>query len=298
VRIDFSWAQVENTGKGARNATQLALIDKCVGMIQQRGMQVFAVVAGTPGWANGNKGGGAPPTNPNDFKDFMQFVAERYNGKVSAWQLYNEPNNAGWTGTIADYAAVLKAGNAGVKAVSTATVVAGGITFNDFDWVRQLYANNVRGHFDALGVHPYPAKADEPPAYAPDGAKWWYPNLSAVRQAMVDNGDSGATIWITEMGYSAHTNELLPSLSSDYWWALGVTEAQQAQYGVDAMKYARANWPYVPVFIWYKELSWPLGTLSPNWFDLHVQNYGLLKSDQSPRPVYCAFKTYLTGSTC
>jgi hypothetical protein len=296
VRIDISWARAE-TAKGVYRTSYVHLLDHCVWLALSRGLRPFVVVLGTPGWANANAGGGAPPTDPNDFRDFMQWAAERYRGSVPAWQLYNEPNSRGfWTGTLANYVAALKAGYEGVKRGDpSATVVSGGIVFNDYAWVRELYAHGAKDHFDALGVHPYQSKADEPPEYARESdSRWWFANLPRVREVMVENGDADAEIWITEFSYSAHTNEAVPP-GNDFAWALGVTEQQQAEYGVRALDYARANWPYVGLFVWYKEISWPLGSLSPGWFDVHTQSYGLLRADQSERPAYRALKSYLTG---
>jgi hypothetical protein len=253
-------------------------------------------VAETPGWANGNKGKTQPPTNVNDFGDFMSWATGQYPA-VKAWQIYNEPNNGDfWSSTTAQYVNVLKAGYAGVKSVNASdVVVTGGITFNNAaGWVAEIYANGAKGHFDAIGTHPYQVKADEPPEYAADANTWWFPNNTpAVRQVMVNNGDSAAKIWITEFGYSSHSNATVPA-GTDYWWALGVTDAQQADFAVRAIKYVRANWPYVDAFFWYRERSNPLGSLSPDWFDLHTQNYALLRTDLSERPVLGALKQYLT----
>jgi hypothetical protein len=292
-----SWARVENAEKGARRASYVALVDRCVAMTLAWGLKPLVAVLGTPGWANGNAGGLVPPRDPNDFRDFMQWAAQRYRGKVEAWQLYNEPNSTlFWRGTVADYVAVLKAGYAGAKLGDpSAEVVTGGIVFNDAAWIRELYANGAKDHFDVLGAHPYQAKGDEPPEHAPDENKWWFANLGKIRDVMVEYGDADAPIWITEFSYSAHANESIPP-GSDFWWALGVTEEQQADYGVRALGYAQRNWPFVEVFVWYKDISLPLGGVSPGWFDLHTQSYGLLREDQSERPVYGAFKRYLTGS--
>jgi polysaccharide biosynthesis protein PslG len=301
ARIDISWKELQPTSATAYNTGYRDVLDKCVSKTVNAGLTPFIGVLGTPQWASGSSDWKTAPTNPDpDFKNFMQTMAARY-PSVAAWQIYNEPNqNTFWLGTIQQYVATLKAGYAGVKAGNpSAKVITGGTTFNDYDWVRSLYDNGGKGWFDGVGVHPYPAKADEPPEYVPGPERYWFPNLSKVRDVMVEKGDSAKTIWITEFGYSAHENHLLPSDSSDYWWARGVTETVQADFAIRAFEYARKNWAsFVPVFIWYKELSWPLGSLSPNWFDLHTQNYGLLRDNETPRPVYCSIKAYLTGAGC
>jgi len=298
ARIDISWRTLE-TSKGTYNTGYRAAVANCVNRTVAHGLIPFVGVLGTPQWASGSSDSKVPPRNPDpDFKDFMRWAASEYSS-VGAWQIYNEPNGGAWGGTIDQYVATMRAAYAGVKAGNpSAKVVTAGTVYADFDWVASFYAAGGKGSFDAIGVHPYPGKADEPPSYAREASRYWFPSISLVRNVMVQNGDSDKEIWITEFGYSEHGNHLLPSTSSDYWWALGVDATTQANFGVQAFQYAHANFPYVPVFIWYKELSWPLGSLSPDWFDLHTQGYGLLYSNESPRPVYCALKTYFTGTGC
>jgi hypothetical protein len=303
ARIDISWRSLE-TSNDSYNAGYRAALTNCVNRTVAHGLIPFIGVLGTPQWASGSSDGKVPPRNFDDFRDFMQWAASNY-PSVAAWQIYNEPNGLGfWSGTIEQYVALMRAAYAGVKAGNpSAKVVTGGTVYNDFDWVASFYAAGGKGSFDAIGVHPYPGKADEPPEYAREASRYWFPSLSLVRNVMVQNGDSDKEIWITEFGYSDHTNASLPNLpdgtiSSDYWWALGVNSTVQADFGVRAFKYAHANFPYVPVFIWYKELSWSLGSISPGWFDEHTQGYGLLRADESPRPVYCAMKLYFTGAGC
>jgi hypothetical protein len=297
ARIDISWRTLE-TSNNVYNQGYRDLFTKCVTKVTGAGLQPFVGVLGTPQWANGTTNSAVPPRDPADFRDFMQWLATNY-PSVAAWQIYNEPNGPAWGGTIDQYVATMRAAYTGVKTGNpSAAVVTGGTVYSDFDWVASLYAAGGKGTFDAIGVHPYPGKADEPPNYAREASRYWFPSISLIRNVMVQNGDSDKEIWITEFGYSEHANDLLPSASSDYWWALGVNATTQANFGVQAFQYAHANFPYVPVFIWYKELSWPLGSLSPDWFDLHTQGYGLLRADESPRPVYCSLKTYFTGAGC
>jgi hypothetical protein len=113
---------------------------------------------------------------------------------------------------------------------------------------------------------------------------------------MVDYGDAATPIWFTEFGWSAHANDSIPT-HSDYSWARGVTEALQADYAVRAINYARRSWNYVGPMIWYKDRSWSgINTGNPAWLDLHLEGFGLLRSDSSARPVYHALKRLLTGS--
>jgi hypothetical protein len=219
-----------------------------------------------------------------------KWMAARYKGRVQAWEAWNEPNNTTfWTGTTTDYVALLKAGYRGFKAGDAgAKVVLGGPVFNDDVWIRDVYARGAKDNFDVLSTHPYQGIGDEPPERADDGGKWWFTHTPAVRKVMTDYGDADAEIWFTEFGWSAHANTSVPP---EHQWARGVTEAVQADYTVRSIRYARANWSYVgPMFV-YKERSWPL---SATWLDIHIEGYGMLRSDRSERPLYGALRQLLT----
>jgi len=291
VRIDPPWGWLERDGKGVYDATRLADVDRCVELTRQRGINIIMATHETPGWANNNAGAAAPPTNPTDFRDFMQTMAARYRGKVRAWEIWNEPNNSTfWTGSVGSYVSLLKAGHDGVKAGdSGALVVLGGVMYNDDAYIRSVYASGGKGYFDVVATHPYQGVGDEPPEHADDGNRSWFTHLPAVRRVMADYGDLAKPIWLTEFGWSAHANT-----SGTPSWAWGVSEAMQADFAVRAIDYAASNWPYVGMMTWFKERSWSIS--GSDWFQLHTEGYGLLRADRSQRPVYGALRSRLTGT--
>jgi hypothetical protein len=285
VRIDTGWAGIEDTGKGARNSWYIGMVDFCIEEARRRGLNVLVMLWHTPRWANGGQPERVPPTNPQDYADFARWAAERWRGKVQAWEIWNEPDlPAFWPSSTAHYAALLKAAYPAFKAGDpNALVLLAGPSSNDDAWLRQIYALGGKGSFDVVATHPYQGKGDAPPEHPDDGNRWWFTHLPAVRQVMVENGDGGKPIWFTEFGWSAHAN-----WAGIQPWERGVTPEQQADYAVRALRYTRANYAYVPVMFWYKERASPLGT------DPVQEGYGLLNADLSERPVYRALKSYLT----
>jgi len=206
---------------------------------------------------------------------------------VSAWELWNEENNTTfWRGSVAQCVSLLKAGYQGVKAGdSAATVVLGGLMYNDDAWLRQIYAAGGRGAFDAVATHRYQGVADTAPEQPDKGTRESLTHLPAVRAVMVGNGDADKPIWLTEFGWSDHDNGLQPPN-----WARGVSESVQVDYAVRALRYAAANWPYVSVLFWYKERAWNNPTADPIWLGIHLEGYGLLRANRSERPVYTALQ--------
>jgi hypothetical protein len=134
-----------------------------------------------------------------------------------------------------------------------------------------------------MATHPYQAISDTPPEITLDSRNWWFARLGAVRNLMVQNGDGNKPIWFTEFGWSSHDN----------WqgvqnWQRGVTLAQQGDYLVRAIEYAKAQYPYVTNMFWYDERN-QTGT------DIQNANFGLLNNDLTEKPVYWSLKSYLTG---
>jgi len=285
VRIDTSWAGIEDTAKGARNSWYIGMVDFCVDQARARGMNVLITLWMTPGWANGNRGNLVPPTNPQDYADFARWAAGYWRGRVAAWEVWNEPdpNQSFWQGTIDQYAGLLRSAYPAFKAGDPAAkVVLGGPSSNDDAWIRQMYARGTKDFFDVVSTHPYQGMADAPPEQADDGHIWWFTHLPAVRQVMLDYGDAAKPIWYGEFGWSAHTN-----WSGVQNWERGVTPQQQGDYFVRALQYTEANYPYVTVAFWYKERTQPGET------NVHQAGYGLLNADMTERPVLGMLRTYL-----
>ena len=285
VRIDVSWAGIEDRGKGARNAWYIGMVDFCVDEARKRGMQVLVTLWLTPAWANGGRGERTPPANPRDYADFAAWAAGHWRSRVAAWEVWNEPDpwQPFWQGTTAEYVSLLKAAYPGFKSGDpAATVVLGGPSSNDDDWIRQVYSLGAKGSFDALATHPYQGIADAPPERPDDGNRWWFTHLPAVRDVMLDYGDGDKPIWFTEMGWSAHAD-----WSGAPNWKRGVTPEEQANFFIRSIDFTKRNYPYVPVMFWYKERTDPTGD------DVHLEGYGLLDANLGERPILGALRDYL-----
>jgi chitodextrinase len=279
VRIDVAWGGIESSSKGSRNLWYLAKVDHAINQAHARGIKVLVMLWWTPPWANGNRTAFVPPNNPQDYADFARWMAERYAGKVQAYEVWNEPDPAQtfWQGTQQQYVNLIRAAYPAFHAGDPSTrVVLGGPTWNNDQWIRGLYNLGVKGSFDVLATHPYQGKADEPPEHADDGNPWWFTHLPAVRKVQSDFADL-KPIWFTEFGWSQHANA-----ANQPNWSRGVTAQQQADYAIRALNYTKAHYPYVEVAFWYKEHPRPGGT------DIHQEGFGLMNADLSARPVYTA----------
>lgn len=285
VRIDMGWSSFFETCKTCQADYHVDLADFVVDAANERGLKVLATLWRTPDWANGGAGVYAPPTDPADYGDVAYWAAERFRGRVSAWEVWNEPNlTSFYTGTVRQYVDMLRAAYPRFKEGDPdAQVLLGGPAYNDTEWLERVYEAGAQGFFDVMATHPYMSPGDLPPETPDvDGSNiWLLSHVAEVRSLMDEWGDAGKEIWFTELGWSSHSN--WPGIRN---WERGVSEMTQAAYAVRTIEFVRGDFPYVTNIFWYNERNRDSG--SPQ-----IDNYGLMHRDLRPKPVYEALKAYL-----
>ncbi len=234
--------------------------DNIVKIAQARGLKLLVRLDHQPSWAQVDRTQSipnGPPRDPALFGEFCGAMAARYQGRIAAYEVWNEPNLAReWGGQTPDpaaYVALLKACYLAIKqADPAAIVISAGMAPTRYDdlsvdmWDNKFYQGmydaGAAPYFDMLGVHA-PGWMN-PPELSPDQTEA-DPNLQAryltfryvedIRQIMVANGDADKQIAITEMGWTSD------AVHNDYMW-YAVTEQQKADYLVRAYQYAKAHW--------------------------------------------------------
>jgi hypothetical protein len=171
------------------------------------------------------------------------------------------------------------------------TVVYGGLAYNDYGFLEASYQADptIGNYFDAVAVHPYTANGVSPETveYGSDGriSQKSFTGFRVVHDDMIAHGDN-KPIWLTEFGWATLTTPH-PTLG-------GVDAATQADYLTRAYRLLE-GYPYVQMALWYNLRNSGDGD---NWTD----QLGLLYSDFSPKPSYCAFKSYaappITAGLC
>jgi len=274
VRVDVGWASLQSTGPGSYDAWQVALVDSVMNQLHARGMTALVTLWSTPDWANGGRGTHTLPTNPADYARVAQWAAARWAGTARSWEVWNEPNSPDYLDGAdpAAYARLLRAAYPAFHAGDpTTTVVLGGVSYNDDEWLAAAYAAGVRGAFDVMATHPYMGVADASPALADDGSMYTLRHLSAVHDLMVRNGDGAKPVWLTELGWSSHANT-----GGEANWNRGVTEAQQGAFLTQTAQLVASTYPYVQKMFWYSDRDDDSGQKQQD-------NYGLLHRDLTPK---------------
>jgi len=257
VKQQVSWRDVEGIAKGHYD---WYFTDRIVAEAEQFGLKVLFRLDREPVWTvrpRGDSTGNGPPENPQDLSDFCHVLAERYRGRVSAYQVWNEPNLArewgGWPPNPAEYVELLRACYVGIKTADPhALVISAGLAptgngppeaMPDIEYLVGMYEAGAAPYFDLLGAHAPGFKA--PPEMSPDevaaapeygGQRFFcFRHVEDVRQVMERYGDGDKQVAVLEMGWT--TDPVHPAYA---WFA--VTEEQQAEYLVRAFRFAREHW--------------------------------------------------------
>jgi len=305
LRQEFPWDDIEIHGKGdfqdRRTQPPKSAWDKydrIVNLSNEYGLRIVARLDTVPAWARPPGSTFThPPTNLNDYGDFVAAVVGRYRGKIRYYQIWNEPNLAFEWGnqdvSAAAYARLLQVAYTRAKAADPDCVIIAGALAptidpgprnrSDVHFLEEMYRDGAAGYFDVLSTMAYGLRS------GPDDRRIAYQDVNfsrpiLLREIMVRHGDATKPIWLSEMGWNA-----LPRDFPEAPRYGRVSEAQQARYTVRGLQRIQAEWPWVGVtFLWY--LRQP-----GNWQDSQQEYYfRLVDPDFTLRPLYQAVKAYAT----
>ncbi len=274
--------------------------DYMVRVAQANGLDLIARLDMPPDWAvvPDEQADGGFAFDLAAYVDFVAAVAERYQGRVLGYVVWNEPNLAaewsrsggdlpshwesfdGWVADPADYVTLLCAAYERIRAADPgALVVAAGLAptnevspraLDDREFLRRMYAEGAAVCFDVLSVHDYGY------GFSPQDERGAHGGLNLarildLRDVMLEYGDS-RPVWITELGYTVQPG-LHPS----------VTEQEQAAYLSGSFERVQRDWPWVEMLtVW--NLCYDLPP------DDEMSGYSLTEPDLTPRLAYWALQ--------
>ena len=283
VRVDVSWAMIQPQKGSYDLVWGVPKVDTVINEARARGLKVLVTFWLTPGWANGNRGERYGPDNPDDYARALAWAVKRWEGKVNAWEVWNEQNSSDFfrSADPVEYTKLLCASHARTKATGVKhRLLYGGVMYNDSGFIRRTYEAGARNCFDILSTHPYMAPSDASPDLPDDGTIWRLRHLETIRKLQAEYRDR-TPIWATEFGWSAHANT-----GGEQNWNRGVTEAVQASYATMALRILQNDYPYVRKAFWYNDVMRTDG-------DPQLNGFGMLRPDFSPRPLWNAFRDLL-----
>jgi polysaccharide biosynthesis protein PslG len=238
VRRDLPWKEIE-TSKGVYNFSGY---DTLINALHNAGLRIVMILDYNNAlYDNGNSPQSAQGRAA--FAHFAQAAAQRYAGKVTVWEIYNEPNNVFWSPApnVNQYIALANETTAAIHSVLPGAIVVGpalaGPLLHDepllpktYGYLNQVLASSTAVHgWSAITVHPYRTPSQTPETVIT--------NLNMVRSLMTNHGIDPAKVPLIagEWGYSTFSQ--------------GVDEQTQAAYAVRSFLMAGIeNMPYT---IWY-----------------------------------------------
>ncbi len=261
VKVQVSW-KIYQPEAGRYDDFRLDELDRLVEAAAANDIQVMLGVAKAPEWSRPTTDQDGPPSDFGNFQAFMNFLAGRYQGRVAAYELWNEPNlQREWTGFPLDAVSLvelLRAGAAGVRAadpeavlISAAPATTGindGVTaIDDRVFLQQMVAAGLPGVVDAIGAHPYGwANPPDSTASSPDPAvpshnnhpSFFYLDTLQDYRAILDRaGYPDKPIWVTEFGWGSYDGMGVPAPEGVAYMS-NVNEWQQATYTLRAYEMA------------------------------------------------------------
>jgi hypothetical protein len=300
IRQQFAWYEIERPAKGqyvdsASGRSSWEKYDRIIRLAEEYGLDVLARIDTVPDWARPEGSTFThPPTDLNDYGDFVQTLVSRYRGRVGYVQLWNEPNLTFEWGNqnvrASDFVPLLQVGylaakraNPQVTVISAAlapTIDRGPANRNDVLYLQEMYAAGAKGYFDVMSTMAYGLTS------GPDDRRvdaFWQVNFSRsllLRRVMVENGDSDKPIWFSELAWNA-----LPLSFTEQALYGRVTEEQQGRYTVRALRRIEQEWPWAGVsFIWFFRRP------SDSERGQQFYYFRLVEPDFTPLPVYAAIK--------
>jgi hypothetical protein len=273
VRFDVTWAAIEQT----KGKYSWADYDYDVNSVTSKGMKVLAIMTqyGLPTWERIDQSNwSSTPNNMQDYQNFVYAFAAHYKGKITLYEIGNEPNVSQFWPSGPDpqaYTNFLVAGYKGVKAANPAAKVisAGLANISAAAFLQGMYNAGAKGHFDYVGFHPY--SWPNSPDYTAGATS--FSQTANIRQVMASNGQGTKQIMATEVGW--------PSTTASG----GVDESTQAAY-ISRLyqKIVNEDYRYVPLACVYDLIN--DGTDTSN----NEDNFGLLRADYSQKSSFASMK--------
>jgi len=238
--------------------------DRMMNDIEQKNLNVIVRLGVVPDWAHPDLPSledeifkDAPPDDLDLWRTYCFNIADRYQGRIAGYQIWNEPNLAReWGNQRPDalgYVELLRVCSEAIReADPSAVIISAGLAPNgQYDdmahtedrYLQAMYDAGFQDYVDVVGAH---VPGYTYPEYGPDDAerdglgRWQsFRRIEDLRKITIRNGDATRQMAILEMGYTTdRTNPV-------YSW-FSVSEEEQAMMMAEAYAYIAENWrPWV-----------------------------------------------------
>ncbi len=252
VRLSPEWGSLQpsaGTLPETADPDRLAKLDYVVNTFHDHGVNVLLVLAFSTEWCSSAPAGTTsgvrfyPPSDPiglSYWENYVEFLADRYEGKVTHWEVWNEPDHhsflrvSGSQTRVDEYYKLLSRAAVKLHAADPANkVLMGGLVqpvtptpgFQE-DFLDELLAAGGGAYIDIINYHSYGTIATQLTKY------------QLVVDALAAHGQLDKKIWITETGYSTSGTASLEPMKADrvmrHWLAqMGLNNVERTFWYVD-----------------------------------------------------------------
>ena len=270
VKIDVSWEAIEP----AQGLFNFVVLDDAVNALNRANIKILLTLSGdTPVWARTVTQEDGPPDDFATFATYTGTVAAHFEGRVAAYQIWNEPNlRRQWSSDRhridpASYFDLLRQAYAAIKAADPAAmVISAGLAptgfndgvnaLNDRLYLQSLYDLGLKSVTDAVAVHAV-GFANPPEAECcqkPDGVSTHYENRSFYFKNTLDDyhaitqaNEDERPLWVTKFGWGTSEDTETPGEGLVYVTYNSLVE--QATYIPGAYTLARSMGYIGPMFL-------------------------------------------------
>jgi hypothetical protein len=186
---------------------QFARLDRYVLLCQQHGTSILLPLGGSPAWASArpqvpspySMGFTAEPANLDDWRVYVRTVVSRYKGRISAYEIWNEPNLRDfWSGTTEQMLTLTKEASQIIHSVDPHAIVVSPSATSDYGvpWLAEFLKLGGGQFVDVIGYHFYV----DPQTKLPEEM---VPDIQTVERTMAQYNFGKLPLWNTESGWLA-----------------------------------------------------------------------------------------------
>jgi hypothetical protein len=226
----FNWDEIE----GTENQWYFDTYDAFIDTANAAGKKVVGLLAYDVGWIHddGKRHKYIPPDKIDFFLNYVRQMVTRYQGRVDAWCIWNEPNFHFWTGSMDEFLVLSRRTADVVREVDPDVTLLGG-AFNrgvfglPRAYIRGIFESGAMEKVDAIAFHPYELNPARTAKLYDDFRKLVAPYGFADR------------IWVTETGYP-----------TSGWYPTKVSERRFPEYVVKTFINLAVRGP--KTILWYQ----------------------------------------------
>lgn len=321
VKLQVRWEFIEEV-QGEYNWDSLDL-----GMAGARffGVRPMLSIVTAPDWTRqtGREAGisldrHGPPSNNEDYVNFVRAILERYPGEVYAVEIWNEQNlDREWTSMLglsaSNYVELLRETYNMVQEVSPGTIVISGAlsptglddgigAIDDFRYMQQMIDAGMLDVTDCVGAHhngynigplvPYDAVPNDPTAdfrgpFNNPHHSWSFRSTLDGYISRIRSAGSDTKLCITEFGWAV--TEDLSGTPQNFEFADDNTLEEQATFFVEALESMSSGDDVWLAFIWNLNYG-PQAGWDPSNDNVP---YSLIGPDNTFRPAYDAIRDWI-----